>query len=89
MYNVKSNKAEEFICDSEIRATMQYAHENRNNRELIKAIIEKARDGKGLSHREAALLLECEQPDLVEEMYNIAREIKKRFYGNRIVMFAP
>ncbi len=89
MYNAKSTKAEEFICDSEIRDTMQYAHENRNNRELIKAIIEKARNCKGLSHREAALLLECDQPDLVEEMYNLAREIKKRFYGNRIVMFAP
>ena len=89
MYNVKSTKAEEFISDSEIRDTMQYAHENRNNRELIKSIIEKARNCKGISHREAALLLECDEPDLVEEMYNLAREIKKRFYSNRIVMFAP
>lgn len=89
MYNIKSSKAEEFISDSEIKATMAYAHDNRNNRELIKQILEKARYGKGVSHREAAILLECEQPDLIEEMYDLARDIKKRFYGNRIVMFAP
>ena len=77
MYNIKSAKAEEFISDSEIRDTMQYAHENRNNRELIKDILEKARSCKGLSHREAAVLLECDQPDLVEQMYDLAREIKK------------
>ena len=89
MYNVKSIKAEEFINDIEIRETMQYACDNRNNRELVKRIIEKARNLKGISHREAAVLLECSHNDLVEEIYDLAREIKKRFYGNRIVMFAP
>ena len=89
MYNVKSTIAEEFISDSEIRDTMQYAAANGGNRELIKSILDKARACKGIDHREAAVLLECNQPDLIEEMFNLAREIKHRFYGNRIVMFAP
>ena len=89
MYNVKSQKAEEFICDSEIRDTMAYAAERSADKEYIKEIIEKARACKGITHREAAVLLECNDPELLEEMYALAREIKHKFYGNRIVMFAP
>ncbi len=89
MYNIKSNKAEEFINDSEIRDTMAYARENKDNLELIKSILQKARECKGLTHREAALLLECNDADIINEIYDIAREIKHKFYGNRIVMFAP
>ena len=89
MYNVKSMRAEEFIDHQEILDTLSEAQKNKNNRTLIQSLLQRARDGKGLNHREAALLLECEQPDLLEEMYQLAREIKNRFYGNRIVMFAP
>ena len=89
MYNVKSQIAEEFINDGEIRETMAYARENSNNIELIKSILQKARECKGLTHREAALLLECNDADIINEIYDIAREIKHKFYGNRIVMFAP
>lgn len=89
MYNVKSNRADEFINDAEIRATLEYARANKNNRSLIESLIERADDCKGLSHREAMVLLECEEPDLVEKMFHLARRIKQRFYGNRIVMFAP
>jgi len=89
MYNAASGKAEEFISHEEILATLQYAEENKNNREYIEALIERAKDCKGLSHREAMVLLECEDPDLTEKMFHLAREIKQRFYGNRIVMFAP
>ena len=89
MYNIKSQIAEEFINDSEIRETMAYARENSNNIELIKSILQKARDCKGISHREAALLLECNDQEIINEIYDIAREIKHKFYGNRIVMFAP
>ena len=89
MYNVKSTIAEEFIHNGEICETMAYAQANKDNRELIKNILTKAAEGKGVTHREAAVLLECDQPDLIEEMYSLARDIKKRFYGNRIVMFAP
>ena len=89
MYNVKSQIAEEFINDSEIRETMAYARENSNNKELIKSILQKARECKGLTHREAALLLECNDQEIINEIYEIAREIKHKFYGNRIVMFAP
>ncbi len=89
MYNIKSNKAEEFINDSEIRETMAYARENKDNLELIKSILQKARDCKGITHREAALLLECDNVDIINEIYDIAKEIKHKFYGNRIVMFAP
>ena len=89
MYNVHSAKAEEFINHQEILDTIAWAEENKNNKEAVEALIERARDCKGLTHREAALLLACEDQELVEKMYAAAKEIKKKFYGNRIVMFAP
>lgn len=89
MYNVLSSKAEEFIDDAEILASIEYGQANKSNRELISSIITKAREYKGLSHREAIVLLECDQEDLNEEIYSLAKEIKEKFYGNRIVMFAP
>ena len=89
MYDVKSPKAEEFIDDAEIRETLAYAEKNKSNRPLIESIIEKAALCKGLSHREAAVLLDCDIPDLVDRIFRLAEEIKQRFYGNRIVMFAP
>ena len=89
MYNVKSKHAEEFISHDEILKTLSYAKINQNNRELIKSLIEKARLGNGLTHREAAVLLDCQEEDLNQEIYRLAEEIKYRFYGNRIVMFAP
>lgn len=96
-YNPKSLHAEEFISDEEIRETLRYAEENKNNVELIDAILEKARPRvtekgttcAGLTHREASVLLSCEIPEKIEEMYALAEEIKKAFYGNRIVIFAP
>ena len=89
MYDVKSKKAEEFINHQEIMETLKWAHENKNNYDLIKDIIDKAREMKGVSHREGALLLECEIEELNQEMYSLAGEIKQKLYGNRIVMFAP
>ncbi len=89
MYDVKSPKAEEFISHDEILDSIQFAKENKSNRELIKGIIDRARDAKGLTHRETALLLECDLDDLNKEMFKLAQDIKQRIYGNRIVMFAP
>lgn len=88
-YNPKSLKAEEFIHDGEIQETLAYAYENRHNEQLIDQIIKKARDRKGLSHREAAVLLDCDLPAKNEEIFALAKQIKQDFYGNRIVMFAP
>lgn len=88
-YDVKSAKAEEFINDREIKDTLKYAEENKTNRTLIESIIKKARERKGISHREAAVLLDCELDDLNEEMFRLARDIKQKIYGNRIVLFAP
>jgi len=89
MYNPKSLKAEEFISHEEIMETLEYAEKNKHNAELIDSILEKARERKGLSHREAAVLLDCDIPEKNEEIYALAQQIKKDFYGNRIVMFAP
>ena len=89
MYNVMSPKAEEFISDEEIRECLEYAEENKNNRELIESILETAKEMKGVSHKEAIVLLDCELEDLNEKIYQLARDIKQEFYGNRIVMFAP
>ena len=89
MYSPESTVAEEFISHAEILETLDYARNNKNNRPLIESIIEEARKCNGLSHRQAAVLLECDEPDLIERIFQLAREIKQRFYGNRIVMFAP
>ena len=88
-YKVDSPEAEEFIHHEEILETLEYARTNKDNRALIEQLIEKAALCKGLTHREAAVLLECDQPDLIEHIFHLAKEIKQKFYGNRIVMFAP
>ena len=88
-YDKASQKAEEFINDQEILETLKYADENKDNVDLIDKIIEKAKLRKGLDHREASILLACEMPEKLDEIYALARQIKKDFYGNRIVMFAP
>ena len=97
MYDPKSLKAEEFIDDTEIRETLEYAEKNKNNHELIEQILAKAApkntgrgvECSGLSHREASVLLACDDPKVIEKIYALAREIKQAFYGDRIVMFAP
>ena len=88
-YDKTSLKAEEFINDVEILDTLKYADENKDNLELINSIIEKAKLRKGLDHREASVLLACENKEKIEEIYALAQQIKKDFYGDRIVMFAP
>ena len=88
-YNPASLKAEEFINHEEILNTLAYAEENKDNLPLIDSIIEKARLCKGLTHREASVLLACENQEKIREIYDLAEELKKKFYGNRIVMFAP
>lgn len=89
MYKADSKIAEEFISHQEIVDTLEYARSNKNNRGLIERLIDKAALCQGLTHREAAVLLECDQPDLIERIFHLAQAIKQRFYGNRIVMFAP
>lgn len=88
-YSAMSVRAEEFIHDGEIRATLKYAHEHCTDKTLIEEILTKAEQGKGISHREAAVLIEVRDSALEERMYSIARRLKERIYGNRIVMFAP
>lgn len=97
MYNPKSHKAEEFINHEEILATIDYAEKNKDNFELINKILEKAKPVKlgnethcaGLTHREASVLLACEDKNILNKIYSLAEEIKQAFYGDRIVMFAP
>lgn len=88
-YNPASGWAEEFINHQEILDTLEYASGHRNDRALVEALLEKAAKCGGLTHREAAVLLECDDPELTERIFQLAKEIKQRFYGNRIVMFAP
>ncbi|MDP4120437.1 MAG: [FeFe] hydrogenase H-cluster radical SAM maturase HydG [Bacillota bacterium] len=97
MYNPKSLCADEFINHEEILDTLEYAEKNKNNVELIDSILEKAKPRKtdsgtfcsGLTHREASVLLACDIPEKIQQMYDLAKEIKQAFYGNRIVIFAP
>ena len=88
-YDPKSIHAEEFINHDEILATLEYAKENKSNRKLIESLLDRAVDCKGLTHREAAVLLECDVPDLNERILGLAKKIKQEFYGDRIVLFAP
>lgn len=89
MYNSKSMVAEEFINHEEILKTLEYAKENKDNKQLINSILHRAKDFKGLSYQEAALLLACEDQEIIDSIYTLAREIKNKIYGRRIVMFAP
>ena len=89
MYNPKSHDADEFISHEEILDTLKYADENKNNLEFVDKILEKAKLGKGLSHREASVLLACENEDKNNEIFELAKRIKQEYYGNRIVLFAP
>lgn len=89
MYNPKSLKAEEFVSHNEVLETLDYADKNKNNLELIDSIIEKAKLRKGLTHREASVLLACDIEEKNNEIFKLAEQIKKDFYGNRIVLFAP
>ncbi len=89
MYNPKSKIATEFIDDTEILDTLAYADANKTNKALISSLIDRAKDCKGLTHREAAVLLACELEEENKKIYALAKEIKQKFYGNRIVMFAP
>lgn len=89
MYDPKSSKAEEFICHEEVLESLKYAEDNKHNEKLIDEILEKARKRKGLTHREAAVLLDCDIEEKNKEIYALAEQIKKDFYGNRIVLFAP
>ena len=88
-YDPKSPHAEEFIHHGEITDTLAYAEENKSNRELIEGLLNRAADCKGLTHREAAVLLACDQPDLNGKMFSLAKKIKEELYGQRIVLFAP
>ena len=89
MYDVYSKHADDFINHEEILETLAYADENKTNEALIDSILAKARLRKGLSHREASVLLACQMEEKNQEIYKLAEQIKKDFYGNRIVMFAP
>lgn len=89
MYDVKSLKAEEFISHEEILDTLKFAEENKENISLIRKILDKAKLQKGLSHREASVLLACEDTDIKDEIFSLAQKIKEYYYGKRIVMFAP
>lgn len=89
MYNITSPHAREFIAHEEIEDTLAFVQREKGNRSLMEAILEKAALRKGLSHREAALLLECEDPALLDRIFSLAKRIKEEIYGNRIVMFAP
>lgn len=89
MYNPKSHNAEEFISHEEVLTSLQYAEKNKNNLALIDEILDKARLGKGLTHREAIVLLVCDNEEKNKEILALAEKIKKDYYGNRIVLFAP
>ncbi|MCI8737561.1 MAG: [FeFe] hydrogenase H-cluster radical SAM maturase HydG [Lachnospiraceae bacterium] len=89
MYDQKSAHAEEFIDHQEILDSLAYADAHKRDAAVIDAVLEKARLRKGLGHREASVLLACELEEKNQEIYALAEQIKKDFYGNRIVMFAP
>lgn len=88
-YNPASPKADEFINHQEILDTLAFADERSHDLDYCRSLLEKARTLKGLTHREASVLLACEDPSILEGIYGLAREIKDKIYGQRIVLFAP
>ncbi|WP_196605169.1 [FeFe] hydrogenase H-cluster radical SAM maturase HydG [Pectinatus haikarae] len=89
MYEAKSEHADDFINHEEVMETLGYAEKNKHNRVMLEEILEKAQKNKGLSHREASVLLACDIPELNEQIFKLAKKIKEDFYGDRIVLFAP
>ena len=89
VYNSKSKKAEEFINHEHILETLEYAEAYKDDLDMMERILEKGRQYKGLTYKEAATLLECENPGIIQKIFHLGKEIKEHFYGNRIVMFAP
>ena len=89
MYDPKSSKAEEFICHEEILDTLAFSESKKQDKAYLEAVVAKAEQCKGLDHREALALLDCELPEVNERIFALARRIKQEIYGNRIVMFAP
>lgn len=89
MYNPKSSVSSEFISDEEIKRILKYSEDNKNNLQLVESILEKAKAYKGLTCEEASVLLHCDDKAMEKKMFDLAKEIKQKFYGNRIVMFAP
>ena len=96
-YDVRSPRADDFINHQEILDTLAYAAMHRHDAALARSILEKARanltpahdHGTTLTHREASVLLACEDPEVNAEIRQLARDIKQAYYGNRIVLFAP
>ncbi len=89
MYDPKAPNAADFIDQQEIRATLAYAESQAQDAGAVQAILQKASEGKGLSHREAATLLATQNEAHIAAIYDLAEELKLRFYGRRIVLFAP
>lgn len=89
MYNIKSLDANEFIDDGEILSSIEEAKKLAKNPSEIDKILNKARTCRGLTHREAAVLLEVDDDETLEKIYKLAKEIKEKIYGKRIVIFAP
>jgi 2-iminoacetate synthase len=89
MYNPQSAQADEFISHQEILESLEEARRESTNPQRVLQILEKAALCKGISHREAAILMECWEPELEEKIFALAARIKQQFYGNRIVLFAP
>lgn len=96
-YDPKSLRADEFINDAEILDSIAYADAHKDDIELCRRILDKARanlhpsadHGAVITHREASVLLACEDPQINREIKELAHQIKLAYYGNRIVLFAP
>lgn len=88
-YNKHALEAKRFISHSEIEETLAFAKMNKDNKELLSEILKKASLMDGLDHREAAVLLASTDPEINREARELGKAIKERFYGKRIVMFAP
>lgn len=89
MYDPKSMDSNVFIADEEVVETLRQAKCEASDPTRIREILHKAGEFQGLTHREAAVLLEVESPEVIADVFALARKIKEYIYGRRIVMFAP
>ena len=96
-YNPKSLCADEFINDEEILETLAFADAHKDDVQLCYDILEKCKPhlhpasehGAMITHREASVLLACEDAGVNAAIKQLAHDIKQAYYGNRIVLFAP
>ena len=86
-YNIEDERMKPFIDPDEIWG---FINDTKNpSKQEVRDIVAKSLNKERLSLRDTAVLINADDPGLVQEIKQGARDLKDKIYGNRIVLFAP